>query len=63
MEEDCAYSQRGSHMHMLKIDGFELVERIRQRGQLSTSTIMMLTSAGHRCDAQRCKDLGWPPIY
>jgi signal transduction histidine kinase/CheY-like chemotaxis protein len=45
-------------MHMPKIDGFELVERIRQRPELSTATIMMLTSAGHRGDAERCNKLG-----
>jgi CheY-like chemotaxis protein len=45
-------------MHMPKMDGFTLVERIRQRPELSTATIMMLTSAGHRGDALRCKELG-----
>jgi CheY-like chemotaxis protein len=45
-------------MHMPKMDGFGLVERIRQRPQLATATIMMLTSAGHRGDAARCQDLG-----
>ncbi len=45
-------------MHMPKMDGFELVERIRQRPELSTATIMMLTSAGHRGDAERCNRLG-----
>ena len=45
-------------MHMPNMDGFSLVERIRQRPDLSTATIMMLTSAGHRGDALRCKDLG-----
>jgi signal transduction histidine kinase/CheY-like chemotaxis protein len=45
-------------MHMPNMDGFTLVERIRQRPELSTATIMMLTSAGHRGDALRCKNLG-----
>jgi signal transduction histidine kinase/DNA-binding response OmpR family regulator len=45
-------------MHMPKMDGFGLVERIRQRAQLATTTIMMLTSAGHRGDAARCQELG-----
>jgi len=45
-------------MHMPKMDGFALVERIRQRPELSTATIMMLTSAGHRGDAARCQELG-----
>jgi signal transduction histidine kinase/CheY-like chemotaxis protein len=45
-------------MHMPQMDGFDLVKRIRQRPELSTATIMMLTSAGHRGDAERCKQLG-----
>jgi signal transduction histidine kinase/DNA-binding response OmpR family regulator len=45
-------------MHMPKMDGFGLVERIRQRAQLATTTIMMLTSADHRGDAARCQELG-----
>jgi two-component system sensor histidine kinase/response regulator len=40
------------------MDGFTLVERIRQKPELSTATIMMLTSAGHRGDAARCQELG-----
>ena len=43
---------------MPKMDGFELVEQIRQRPELSAPTIMMLTSAGHRGDAERCRELG-----
>ncbi len=42
-------------MHMPKMDGFSLIERIRQKPELSTATIMMLTSAGHRGDAARCQ--------
>jgi CheY-like chemotaxis protein len=45
-------------MHMPKMDGFALVEQIRRRPELSTATIMMLTSAGHLGDAARCKELG-----
>jgi PAS domain S-box-containing protein len=45
-------------MHMPGMDGFGLVERIRERPELSTATIMMLTSAGHRGDGERCKELG-----
>jgi len=45
-------------MHMPKMDGFALIERIRERPELSTATIMMLTSAGHRGDAARCQELG-----
>src|SRR6185437_15590995 len=45
-------------MHMPKMDGFGLVEEIKQRPALSTSTIMMLTSGGQRGDAARCGELG-----
>jgi two-component system, sensor histidine kinase and response regulator len=45
-------------MHMPGMDGFELVERIRQNSELATTTIMMLTSADHRQDASRCRELG-----
>jgi PAS domain S-box-containing protein len=45
-------------MHMPKMDGFALIERLRQRPELSAAVIMMLTSAGHRGDAVRCQDLG-----
>jgi CheY-like chemotaxis protein len=45
-------------MHMPKMDGFTLIEHIRQRPELATATIMMLTSAGHRGDAARCLELG-----
>jgi signal transduction histidine kinase/DNA-binding response OmpR family regulator/HAMP domain-containing protein len=45
-------------MHMPGMDGFELIERIRRSPHPSTATIMMLTSAGHRGDAVRCKELG-----
>jgi PAS domain S-box-containing protein len=45
-------------MHMPRMDGFALVERIRQTPGLSTATVMMLTSAGHRGDAARCQELG-----
>jgi signal transduction histidine kinase/CheY-like chemotaxis protein len=45
-------------MHMPHMDGFELVERIRERPELAAATILMLTSAGHRGDVERCKELG-----
>jgi two-component system, sensor histidine kinase and response regulator len=45
-------------MHMPKMDGFKFIEHIRQKPELATATIMMLTSAGHRGDAARCHDLG-----
>jgi two-component system, sensor histidine kinase and response regulator len=45
-------------MHMPKMDGFTLIEHIREKPELATATIMMLTSAGHRGDAARCLELG-----
>ncbi len=45
-------------MHMPGMDGFALIERIRQRSELSAAIVMMLTSAGHRGDASRCQELG-----
>jgi PAS domain S-box-containing protein len=47
-----------SDMHMPKMDGFSLVEQIKQRPELCASTIMMLTSGGQRGDAARCRALG-----
>jgi CheY-like chemotaxis protein len=44
-------------MHMPNMDGFGLIEEIRAKQELS-ATIMMLTSAGHRGDANHCKQLG-----
>jgi two-component system, sensor histidine kinase and response regulator len=44
--------------HMPEMDGFQLAEHIRQRPTPSTAAIMMLTSAGQRGDAARCRDLG-----
>ena len=45
-------------MHMPHMDGFTLIERIRQQPAPVAPTIVMLTSAGHRGDAERCKQLG-----
>lgn len=41
-----------------RTDGFELVERIHQMPAGGNALIMMLTSAGLRGDADRCKELG-----
>jgi two-component system, sensor histidine kinase and response regulator len=40
------------------MDGFELAEKIKQDPGLAGATIMMLTSAGQRGDAARCRKLG-----
>jgi two-component system sensor histidine kinase/response regulator len=45
-------------MHMPKMDGFGLVERLQEHSGTNSSTIMMLTSGGQRGDAQRCGELG-----
>jgi signal transduction histidine kinase/CheY-like chemotaxis protein len=45
-------------MHMPKMDGFGLVERLKEKPGVCNSTIMMLTSGGQRGDAQRCSELG-----
>jgi signal transduction histidine kinase/CheY-like chemotaxis protein len=45
-------------LHMPGMDGFTFVEQIRRTPELSTSTIMMLTSAGHAADVELCKQLG-----
>jgi signal transduction histidine kinase/CheY-like chemotaxis protein len=39
------------------IDGFQLAEEIRKNPHLSGTTIIMLTSAGQRGDAARCREL------
>jgi two-component system sensor histidine kinase/response regulator len=44
--------------HMPEIDGFGLVERIRQDPSLSNVNIVILTSGGERGDAARCRKLG-----
>jgi CheY-like chemotaxis protein len=43
---------------MPDMDGFTLVERIREHKDLSKITIMMLTSAGQPGDIARCRQLG-----
>ena len=45
-------------MHMPKMDGFTLVEEIRHRAGLEMIAIMMLTSAAHRGETERCRALG-----
>ena len=43
---------------MPEMDGFTLVERIKEDPQLAGTVIIMLTSAGQRGDAARCRALG-----
>jgi PAS domain S-box-containing protein len=46
-------------MHMPAMDGFGLVEHIRGELGMPTATVMMLSSAGQRGDAARCRKLGF----
>ena len=45
-------------VNMPDVDGFTLIERIKEEPSLASITIMMLTSAGERGDAARCRALG-----
>ncbi|AEU36511.1 response regulator [Granulicella mallensis] len=45
-------------MQMPNMDGFGLVENIKQKADISTATIMMLTSGSKRGDTARCAELG-----
>ena len=47
-----------SDLQMPIMNGFALVERIRQNSELAGATIMMLTSVGERGDRTRCRELG-----
>jgi len=58
LEERAPYKLILTDMHMPKMDGFGLIERIRQRPELSAAVIMMLTSAGRPGDAAHCQELG-----
>jgi signal transduction histidine kinase/DNA-binding response OmpR family regulator len=44
--------------NMPEMDGFQLAEKVRKNSQLSGTAVMMLTSAGQRGDAARCRELG-----
>jgi len=44
--------------HMPDIDGFMLVEQLRELPELQDLVTVMLTSGGQRGDGQLCKDLG-----
>jgi CheY-like chemotaxis protein len=43
---------------MPDMDGFALAESIKKNQEWGAATIMMLSSAGQRGDAQRCRELG-----
>jgi len=43
---------------MPDVDGFQVAEQIKQDPQMASSSLIMLTSAGFRGDAARCRGLG-----
>lgn len=43
---------------MPELDGFALVEKLKQDSQFRDTVVIMLTSAGLRGDAARCRELG-----
>jgi CheY-like chemotaxis protein len=43
---------------MPDMDGFKVAERVIQNALLAGATVIMLTSAGLRGDAARCRELG-----
>jgi CheY-like chemotaxis protein len=43
---------------MPEMDGFELAEHIKHNPELTPATMMMISSAGRREDALRCKQVG-----
>jgi signal transduction histidine kinase/DNA-binding response OmpR family regulator len=45
-------------MHMPEVNGFGLIERVRAMEGIKPPTIMMLSSAGHGGDVERCRELG-----
>ncbi len=58
LEADRPFSLVLTDANMPAMDGFQLAEEIRKNPDLSSATIMMLTSAGQRGDAARCRQLG-----
>jgi len=57
-EEERAFPLVLLDAHMPDMDGFTVAELIRQDPELDDTMIMMLTSAGLRGDAARCRELG-----
>jgi len=52
------YSLLITDLQMPEMDGFTLVERIREKKELSGLAMMMLSSGGQRGDGARCQQLG-----
>jgi two-component system, sensor histidine kinase and response regulator len=55
---DAAFKLLLLDCHMPEVDGFTLVEQIRQLDPIAGTITLMLTSASHRGDAARCRTLG-----
>jgi two-component system, sensor histidine kinase and response regulator len=51
------YSLLLTDLQMPEMDGFSLVEKIRQKKELSSTAIMMFSSSGNRGDGARCQEL------
>jgi two-component system sensor histidine kinase/response regulator len=52
------YSLILTDLLMPGMDGFGFVEKVRERSEFASTTILILTSAGHRGDGSRCHELG-----
>ena len=52
------YAVMLADIDMPEMDGFTLVEKLQQRSQWARISVVMLTSAGQRGDAARCRELG-----
>jgi len=52
------YSLAILDVQMPEMNGFELVEHLRLKPEHAPATVMMLTSAGQRGDAAKCRELG-----
>jgi CheY-like chemotaxis protein len=56
--DGCPFPLAILDFHMPGMDGFTLAARIRAQAELRDTRLFMLTSAGQRGDAARCKDIG-----
>jgi CheY-like chemotaxis protein/anti-sigma regulatory factor (Ser/Thr protein kinase) len=57
-ERELPYSLVLTDVHMPEMDGFALVERIKNTPNLTNAFILMLTSGEHLGDLARCRELG-----
>jgi two-component system sensor histidine kinase/response regulator len=54
---NAAYSVILTDLLMPGMDGFGFIEEVRRRSEFASTTILILTSAGHRGDGLRCQEL------